>query len=265
MPVRGSQHRSDGPLYASQRHQVILQTLRSAGRVDASAAAEQLEVSTETVRKDLIELERLGLLRRVHGGAVPVDALLLEPAVAARTEFMEEKRRIARAALDEVPREGAVLLDTGTTPAALAQMFPTDRDLKVFTSSLPIALTLVGHPRLTVHTLGGRIRSRTLGEVDNWAIRSLSELHVDVAFIGANGISVEHGVTTPDESEAVAKRLMCAAARRRILLADHSKIGHISLLKFAGLSEFDLLITDRDLPDEELARLTAANVPVRCV
>jgi Transcriptional regulators of sugar metabolism len=257
--------RADHSLYASQRQQLLVRTVRSTGRVDAAAAAVEFQVSTETIRKDLIELERLGLLRRVHGGAVAVDELSFEPAVSARTEFMDEKRRIARAALDELPRGGAVLIDNGTTTMCLAELFPADRDLTVFTNSLPIALALLNRPRVTVHTLGGRVRGVTMAEVGNWAARALSELQVDVAFLGTNGMSVERGVTTPDESEATVKGLMYDAARRRILLADHSKIGRVSLLKYADLSDVDLLITDTGLPDPELLRLQDAGVNVRRV
>jgi len=253
------------PLYASERQQALVRTVRSTGRLDAAAAAAEFDVSTETIRKDLIDLERMGLLRRVRGGAVAIDALFFEPVVTARTEFMEEKQRIARAALDEVPREGTVFLDNGATIACMAEIFPSDRDLTVFTSSLPIALTLVSRPRLTVHTLGGRIRGVTLAEVGDWAMRALSELKVDVAFLGTNGFSRERGLTTPDESEAMVKRLTYAAARRRVLLADHSKIGRVSLLKYGDPSDVDLLITDTGLPDAQSRWLTELDVPTRLV
>jgi DeoR family fructose operon transcriptional repressor len=178
---------------------------------------------------------------------------------------MDEKRRIARAALDELPWEGAVIVDSGSTTACLAEIFPADRELSVFTNNLPIALTLVTRPKLSVHTLGGRVRGRTLAEVDNWAVRALSELRVDVAFLGTNGLSVERGLSTPNESEATVKRLMYSSARRRILLADHSKIGHVSTLKYADLSDVDLLITDDGANDQDVKKLTDAGLDVRCV
>ena len=155
--------------------------------------AEQLQVSTETIRKDLLFLERSGLLRRVHGGAVAIEDLSFEPAVSTRRSNEEEKRRIARTALAELPREGAVFLDAGSTTTILAEMFPADRDLTIFTNTLTIALALVA-ARLSVHTLGGRVRARTFAEVDNWAIRALSEIRVDVAFLGTNSISSERGL-----------------------------------------------------------------------
>ena len=152
--------------YAVGRRQLILQAVRGQGRVDAAAMAEQLQVSTETIRKDLLFLERSGLLRRVHGGAVAIEDLSFEPAVSTRRSNEEEKRRIARTALAELPREGAVFLDAGSTTTILAEMFPADRDLTVFTNTLTIALALVsqapaqrphaGRPGPVAHVRRGR-------------------------------------------------------------------------------------------------------------
>jgi DeoR family fructose operon transcriptional repressor len=248
--------------YAAQRKQAILTQLRTHGRVDAADIAAELGVTNETVRKDLISLERQGLLRRVHGGAVSVEQLSFEPAVSTRTYYFEEKTRIATAALAHLPTRGSVLIDAGSTTGRLAELFPADRELTVYTNTLSIALTLVTRPRLTVITLGGRVRPLTLAEVDEWAARALDEINVDVAFLGANAISMERGLTTPDPAEAAIKRLMLASARTRILLADHSKVGAVSLCKHADLSDIDVFITDADLPEADFAALTAAGVTV---
>jgi DeoR family fructose operon transcriptional repressor len=246
--------------YAAQRKQAIVTQLRARGRVDAADIAARLGVTKETVRKDLIGLERQGLLRRVHGGAIPVEQLSFEPAVATRTYYSEEKTRIATAALAHVPSSGSVLIDAGSTNARLAELFPADRDLTVYTNTLSIALTLITRPRLTVVTLGGRIRPLTLAGVDDWAARALSEINVDVAFLGTNAVSVERGLTTPDHAEAAIKRVMLASARHRILLADHSKVGAVSLCKHADLSDIDLFITDSGLPDTEQKALRDAGL-----
>ena len=178
----------DKPLYSEQRKQAILTTLAAAGRVDVAAMAEQLAVTSETVRKDLIALERQGQLRRVHGGAIPPQNLSFEPEVTARVEFAEEKRRIAKAALAHLPRTGTILVDAGSTTALMAELIPPDRQLTAFTNTLPIALALAAKPHVTVYTLGGRVRNVTLAEVDAWAARTLGEINVDVAFLGTNGI-----------------------------------------------------------------------------
>jgi DeoR family fructose operon transcriptional repressor len=251
-----------GP-YADERRQAIVARLRSDGRVDAAAIAAELHVTNETVRKDLILLESQGLLRRVHGGAVPVGHLSFEPAVSARVYFTEEKDRIARAALEHLPQDGAVLLDAGSTTARLAELFPVGRRLTVYTNTLPIALALVGHPQITVWTLGGRVRPLTLAEVNDLAVRTLGETNVDVAFLGASAISFERGLTTPDPAEAAVKHAMLASARRRILLADHSKLGQVSLCKHADLSDLDLLITDAGIAKADLKALRATGLEVQ--
>jgi DeoR family fructose operon transcriptional repressor len=250
----------DKPLYSEQRKQAILTTLAAAGRVDVAAMAEQLAVTSETVRKDLIALERQGQLRRVHGGAIPLQNLSFEPEVTARVEFAEEKRRIAKAALAHLPRAGTILIDAGSTTALLAELIPPDRQLTAFTNTLPIALALAAKPNVTVYTLGGRVRSITLAEVDAWAARTLGEINVDVAFLGTNGISPHRGLTTPDAAEAAVKGRMLACARRRILLADHSKINQVSTHKYGELADLDLLITDTGIPAADDEALNAAGL-----
>lgn len=248
------------PRYSAERQQAILRTLAATGRVEVAAMADELSVTGETVRKDLIFLERHGHLRRVHGGALPRQDLSFEPEVTARVGFAEEKRRIATAALAHLPRTGTILIDAGSTTARLAELIPPDRRLTVFTNTLPTALALAGRPNLTVYTLGGRVRSLTLAEVDSWAARTLSEINVDVAFLGANGICVDRGLTTPDPAEAAVKRLMLDCARHRILLSDHSKIGQVSTHKYAELADVDLLVTDTGITGADERALHAAGL-----
>jgi DeoR family fructose operon transcriptional repressor len=249
-------------LYPTQRHQIILDRLKGAGRVDVADMMVDIGVTNETIRKDLIELERQGLLRRVHGGAVPVGQLTYEPPVSARVDHRNEKRRIATAALDHLPAGGAVLIDAGSTTAELVEIFPDDRDFTVYTNTLTIAVALVHRPRITVMLLGGRVRPVTMAGVDDWAARALGEINVDVAFLGANAISIDRGLTTPDAAEAATKRLMLHSAQRRILLADHSKLGRVSLCKHADLADIDLFITDDGIPEAELKALRATGLSV---
>ena len=250
-------------LYPEQRREFILTKLRMEGQADAAGIAESLGVTNETVRKDLVMLEQTGLLRRVHGGAVPVGRLSFEPAVASRTGFAEEKTRIAKAALEHLPTGGSVLIDAGSTTARLADLFPRDREMTVYTNTLTIAMSLLDRPLLTVYTFGGRIRPLTVAEVDDWAARSLGEINVDVAFLGANAVSVDRGLTTPDPAEAAIKRLMLSSARKRILLTDHSKFGVVSNCKHADLADIDLMITDNAADSRELKALRAAGVQVQ--
>ena len=245
-------------MYAEERQQHILERARAAGRVEVNALAEDLDVTPETVRRDLTSLERHGVLRRVHGGAIPVERLGFEPGVEARSErFVAEKERIGKVALSHLPDEGTVLLDAGTTTHRLAEQLPHDRELTIVTNSLGIAALVAQHPNLSLYLLGGRVRGRTLAAVGSWVTNALQDVFVDVAFLGTNGLSVEHGLTTPDQSEAAAKRAMISAARRSVVLTDHTKIGVDHFARFADLSDIAAVITDNGLDPETVAEIEA--------
>jgi DeoR family transcriptional regulator, fructose operon transcriptional repressor len=250
-------------VYQEERRQTIAELVRSDGRGDVAHLASRFGVTAETVRRDLIDLEQRGVLRRVHGGAISVGRLRSEPAVAEKARLMaEEKHRIARAALNYLPRSGSILLDAGTTTGALAGMIENDRELTVVTNSLPIAMTLSTRSRVNLLLVGGRVRGRTLANVDEWAVRSLSDLVVDVAFIATNGVSPERGLSTPDPSEAAVKRAMVASGRHVVLLADHSKVRDEHFARFAMVSDVDIFITDDGLSSDAVEAFEAAGPTV---
>lgn len=132
----------------------------------------------------------------------------------------------------------------------------------MYTNTVPLAMALLTRPRLTVFTLGGRLRNTTFAEVGDWAARALAEINVDVAFLGTNGISTTRGLTTPDPAEAAVKRLMLGCAATRVLLADHSKFGIVKGTRHADLADIDVLITDTGLPDDAHAQLRSAGIDV---
>jgi len=160
-------------------------------------------------------------------------------------------------ALSHLPDEGTVLLDAGTTTLRLAEQLPRDRELTIVTNSLGIAALVAQHPNLSLYLLGGRVRGRTLAAVGSWVTSALQDVFVDVAFLGTNGLSVEHGLTTPDQSEAAAKRAMIGAARRSVVLTDHTKIGVDHFARFADLSDIAAVITDNGLDPETAAEIEA--------
>jgi DeoR family fructose operon transcriptional repressor len=253
-------------MYAPERQQEILRLARDGGRVDVISLAEEFQVTAETIRRDLKALDRAGLLRRVHGGAIPAGRLDFEPDLAEReTTAADEKDHIAKAALAELPAEGTLILDAGTTVARLAAAVPLEASLTVVTHSLPIAARLADHPGIQLHLVGGRVRHRTRAAVDAWALRAYSEIRADVLFVAANGFSTEHGLTTPDLAEAAVKRAAIGAARRVVLLADSAKHGQEHFARFGDLSDVDLLITDNGLSPEETAAIERGGTDVLCV
>jgi DeoR family fructose operon transcriptional repressor len=252
-------------LYPEERQQAIAQLVTERGRVSVAEVAERFGVTTETVRRDLAALERAGMLRRVHGGAVPAGALsLMEPGLGERHDIRaEQKRKIGAAALDLLPGvDGSVLLDGGSTTAALADLLPAERRLLVATNSVPIAARLSAAPGVTLHVLGGRVRGVTQTAVGESTVRALEPLRVDVAFLGANGITARHGFSTPDEMEAATKRAMARAAQRTVVLADSSKLGREHLVRFAAVEDVDVLVTDGEADTETVAALQDAGIEV---
>lgn len=250
-------------MYAEERQAAIANRARAQGRVDVTELAEAFDVSAETVRRDLSVLERNGLVRRVHGGAISSDMLGFEPALTVREASQtEEKARIAQVALDYLPESGAIAIDAGSSTQRFAEILPPGRELTIVTNSLPIASLLAARKELTVHLAGGRVRGRTLATVDDTALSFLRTLRVEVAFLGTNGFSAEHGLTTPDAAEAAVKAAFVAAGRQCVLLADHTKYHADSFARFADLDSVDVIVTDSALPDSAVDSLVAAGPKV---
>jgi DeoR family fructose operon transcriptional repressor len=249
-------------LFAAERQDLLLRKLSDLGRIDAAALATEVGVSNESIRKDLALLEERGLLRRVHGGAILPHELRSEPEISARTSFAAEKQAIAVAALQFVPPNGSILLDAGSTTARLAALLPMDSALFVATNSLPIASALTELSGVTVQSLGGTVRRQSGAGVGPLTVHALASINVDVAFLGANAVSLTRGLSTPDEQEGMTKTAMLGAARRRILLADHSKFGRESLYRYADLADVDILVTDAGISDEAAAAVSAAGVDI---
>jgi len=250
-------------VYAVERQRWIVDRARGAGRIEVNDVSQALDVAPETIRRDLNTLERHGLLRRVHGGAVPVERLGFEGALVHRaTTRTEEKSQLAQAALAHLDNAESVFIDEGTSAAALAELLEPQRPLTVVTSSLPVACQLAARPMVTVMILGGRVRSNTLASVEQWATRMLEDLVIDLAVVGTNGITVAHGLTCPDAAVAAVKRRAIASSRRSILLADHSKFGVDSSVRFADIRDVEMVVTDRATPESQLRALRRLGVEV---
>ena len=252
-------------MYPEERQQAIAATVMSQGRASVADLAQAYDVTTETVRRDLAVLDRAGLLRRVHGGAVPVRALhLVEPSVDERESTRAgHKHAIASAAADFIPQSGAtVLFDAGTTTARVAALLPPDRELLIVTNSVPIAARLASLTSVSLQLLGGQVRGLTQATVGERAVGMLESLRVDIAFIGTNGISVRHGLSTPDPGEAAVKRAMVACANFVVVVADSSKIGREEFVSFAPIDRVDVLVTDSEITPADHADLTDHGVDV---
>jgi DeoR/GlpR family transcriptional regulator of sugar metabolism len=247
---------------AAERQERIRELLRGQriARVDELSGA--LRVSPATIRRDLEDLERHGTLRRVHGGAVAVDGNLDEPLFDDKASVAErEKEGIAAAALQFVRPKDTVFLDGGSTVLALARRLLAFPHLTVVTNSLRVAHTFSGAgPRMIL--VGGECRRLSQTLVGPLTRPVLEATHFDIAFIGTVGITLADGLTTTDPAEAFTKELAIARARRVVLLADASKFGKSSFVRFASVHDLDALITDPAAPADQLAGFRKAKVTV---
>lgn len=256
----------DGIVYAEERQQAIAAQVRARGRVAVTDLTAQFGVTGETVRRDLALLAEQGAILRVHGGAVRPEAVAVvdEPDLGTRERsHLTEKSAIGCAAQRFLPDStGSALFDAGTTTLRAAHALTGDRDLTAVTSAWPLAAHLATVPRCRVTLLGGRVRARTQAAVGADTIAQIHKLRVSVAFLGTNGLTVGHGLSTPDPEEAAVKRAMIAAAHRVVVLADSSKFHREELVSFGDLTDIDALVTDEGIDPTFRDELIAHDIEV---
>lgn len=252
-------------MYAEERQQAIAELVRSSGRCSVAELALEFAVTTETVRRDLSALAAARVVRRVHGGAVlSPTPTVVESGLDERDKIRaREKERIAQAAASLLPDAGgSIFIDAGSTAGRLAALLTRDTRLTVFTHAVPVAARAATLPDVELHLLPGRVRTTTQAAVGAETVRSIGRLRVDVAFLGANGVSADHGFSTPDVDEAAVKAALVRAARYVVVLADSTKLGRDATASFAGLPQVDRLITDAGGPDSAVRALRSAGATV---
>ena len=250
-------------LFQGERQRQIAALTRQHGRVEVALMADKFQVTTETIRRDLSDLQRQKLVRRVHGGGVPWEKSIFEPLVAVRADRNDdEKRRLARRAIEELPERGSIIIDSGSTLTRFAEAIPDGPQLNVVTNSLPIAMALAERDAIDVIVAGGALRKNTLALVDGQTIDAISPLVVDTLFISSDAATPATGLTTPYREEAALKKTMIRSARRVVALIDHSKFVKDEFIRFAEWSDIDVLVTNTELDPTIAAAIEATGTTV---
>ncbi|MHC9044454.1 DeoR/GlpR family DNA-binding transcription regulator [Microbacterium saperdae] len=246
----------------SSRHDAILEALYATGRVNVAEVASEFCVSEVTVRRDLDQLARAGVLRRVRGGAVSV-ALRGEglPYSMRRLEASGPKERIAQLAASLVLDGEAVGVDSGTTGAAVAQQLASRR-LTVMPFSVQALEALTRSATVRIILPGGSVSPEEGSIVGPLVERSLRDLRFDTVFLSCCGASLDSGVTAYDLDDAAAKRAMIAAGRRVVLIAEGAKFTRSAMSVVCALTAVDVVVTDESAPADVLDQLRAAGVDV---
>lgn len=236
-----------------ERRRLILEELRALGVVRTGELARRFAVSSMTIRSDLSALEEKGGLVRVHGGAMLQERVALEPSYYEKaTRNLEQKRRIGGRAASLIEDGMAVFIGNGTTTIEIVRALREHPPVgvKVFTNALTHATELSGIPGVEVCVIGGYLRGVSFAMVGPLARQALEGVFFDLAFLGANGLSVGRGITIPSLEEAETAREIIAHAQRVVIVADHSKFGVVTHGKIAELSRVDTIVIDRDLDAE---------------
>jgi DeoR family fructose operon transcriptional repressor len=243
------------------RRRTIIELVSENGGCSVNTLSSQLDVSKATVRRDLGELEDKGLIERSHGGAVPITSVGREQTYQQKgVQNLTEKAAIAERAVEEMIGEQVVFFDAGTTTMEVAKRVSADEVTLAVTNSPLIAPELRAEDR-EVKLTGGTLRGRTRALVGPTTEAFMERRHFDLLILGTNAIDAD-GLMTPNEDEARIKELMIEHSTRVILVADHTKLGERSVVRFADLEDIDTFVVDQEPGETERESLENANVTV---
>lgn len=256
-------------LFPEERLQRIMELMRESGRVEVDELEERFTVSGATIRADLRELEKRKLVQRTHGGAllheVSPETARPEPDPDYQERVSTNTRSkvaIGRLVAALIRDDESIMLDDGSTTLQVVQAMKKDQRGTLLTNGLNICYELVRYPAITVFATGGRLNKEDMSFQGRAAQDVASRFHASKAILGASGVSLERGVTTPSEEKAELKKAMMEASSQVIIVADSSKIGHASFVEVCPVKDIDVLVTDDRVQAEVAERLRARGIDV---
>lgn len=250
-------------MFAEERQTQILAKVRSSGRVLAKELAEEFQVSIDTIRRDLTAMEEKGLLKRTHGGAVPLSKVRRFPMDdrIRYSEGTEHQNAVAKLAAAYIEQGDTLFIGGASIHYILLKHLPVDRNYTVITNSLVIAEKLKDYSNIETYIVCGKVKSEE-GIVDPLATEFIRTLRIDTAFLTGGGISARHGLSSSTPEGAIFQRTVAEVSRQTICLANFDKVGIEFFAKTMDLEDLDVVITDWEAPDEEIEKIKQLSVKV---
>ncbi len=250
-----------------ERYQKIVDFVNKKSAVTVDELCEKFHISQSTVSRDLQRLNKTGKLIKTHGGAVSHSpGLSNEPSFTYRKkQFMEEKQRIARKAVEYIRPGETVILDSGTTTFWMADFLGEMENLSVWTNDLVLALELLNHENMDVTMLGGKLRRKYFNAMGALTNQLLKNIYVDLFFIGVDAINVDGGLMVYSIEEAELKRSMIEKSKETILLCDHSKFEKMALMSICPLERVHKIITGKETDLETIETIRKLKVDIDVV
>lgn len=250
-------------MFAEERQEQIFSKVKSLGRVLVKELAEDFQVSIDTIRRDLTTMEEKGLIKRTHGGAVPLSKVRRFPMDdrIRYSEGTEHQNAVARLAATYIEQGDTVFIGGASIHYILLKYLPVDRNYTVITNSLVIAEKLKHYSNIETYIVCGKVKSEE-GIVDPLATEFIKTLRIDTAFLTGGGISAKHGLSSSTPEGAIFQRTVAEVSRQTICLANFDKVGTEFFAKTIDLKDLDVVITDWEAPDEEIEKIKQLGVKV---
>ncbi len=250
-------------LLKEERLRLTLEALREQGKVTVPELSSIFGVSEITIRRDLNELARQGLVRRAHGGAVyPIETPPEPPVIQRMQENRDLKIRIARAAARLIAPGDTIFLSSGSTTTYLARQLVDRKNLTVVTNSISVATELAIAEGITVVVLGGMLRASELSMVGHITEQALREVRIDKVIIGMRAVSPQAGLTNDYLPEIMTDRAILQVAPENILVVDHTKLGKTASAYVAPIDRITRLVTNREADPDLLAQIRQMGIEV---
>lgn len=231
-----------------ERHQYILNRISKDNRIYVTTLSEELDISDDTLRRDLVELDMKGFLTKVHGGAIAKSGISIKFTERLNTAITI-KQQMASKVIPLFKEGDIILMDGGTSNLEVARQIPKDMELTIYTNSFPIVNELFNHPKLDLIFLGGNVFSTSQVTVGISVFQMLQTISPDWVILGISDIHPEKGLTCPDREEAMIKRCMIERGIKRIILADSYKLDTARAYYVASLGDIDYIVTEDDKID----------------